>query len=196
MSRAADVDVRPSGKQIWNLKSAYEICSDNVIISFYVDYAVIWCVFKFRCFQPKRPLISSSGAAFTHGSQRTFRLNGGNDLVSSRMWMSGLVDTWMTPQEQNGGMLCLCLLFIFLRLRNPSLKLHWIWLQLFTPETPEVPPPPPPGPCSTRTHIVGLGLSLGDLVLVQGEAGGDPAEPHVPQHVLVICHDASAPSGT
>lgn len=47
------------------------------------------------------------------------------------------------------------------------------------------------------THIVRLGLPLGDLILVQGEAGWDPAEPHVSQHVLVICHvPAAAPSGT
>lgn len=43
------------------------------------------------------------------------------------------------------------------------------------------------------THIVRLGLSLGELVLVQGETGGDPTEPHVPQHVLVICHLPAAP---
>lgn len=43
------------------------------------------------------------------------------------------------------------------------------------------------------THIVRLGLSLGELVLVQGETGGDPAEPHVPQHVLVICHLPASP---
>lgn len=54
-------------------------------------------------------------------------------------------------------------------------------------------------PGSSCTHIVGLGLSLSHLILVEGEAGGDPAEPHVSQHVLVICHAAAvaaAPSGT
>lgn len=52
-------------------------------------------------------------------------------------------------------------------------------------------------PESKSTYIVGLGLSLGNLILVQSEAGGNPAEPNVSQHVLVICHAAAAaPSGT
>lgn len=46
------------------------------------------------------------------------------------------------------------------------------------------------------TYIVRLGLPLGHLVLVQGEAGGDPAEPDISQHILVICHAALASSGT
>lgn len=57
---------------------------------------------------------------------------------------------------------------------------------------------------SQCTHIVGLGLSLSNLILVQSETGRDPAEPNVSQHVLVICHaaagvaaaDAAASSGT
>lgn len=46
------------------------------------------------------------------------------------------------------------------------------------------------------TYIVMLGLSLSNLIRVQSEAGGDPTEPNVPQHVLVICHASSAPGGT
>lgn len=49
---------------------------------------------------------------------------------------------------------------------------------------------------SNCTYIVGLCLSFSNLILVQSEAGGDPAEPNVSQHVLVICHAAAAPSGT
>lgn len=46
------------------------------------------------------------------------------------------------------------------------------------------------------TYIVRLGLSLGNLVLVQGETGGDPAKPNISHHILVICHAALASSGT
>ena len=31
---------------------------------------------------------------------------GVNHDVSSRIWMSGLTDTWMTPQDQYGGIIC------------------------------------------------------------------------------------------
>ena len=34
-----------------------------------------------------------------------------NDATSSGIRMSGLMDTWMTPQEQCGGISCLFLLF-------------------------------------------------------------------------------------
>ena len=35
-----------------------------------------------------------------------------NDAVSSGIWMSGLPDTWMTPQGKYGGILCFFLFFL------------------------------------------------------------------------------------
>ena len=46
------------------------------------------------------------------GYQRTF--SSAKIAVSSWIWMSGHADTWMTPQEQYGDMLCFILLFYYI----------------------------------------------------------------------------------
>lgn len=46
------------------------------------------------------------------------------------------------------------------------------------------------------TYVEGFSLPLSHLVLVECEAGGNPTEPHVPQHVFVICHGPVAGGGT
>ncbi len=54
--------------------------------------------------------------------------------------MSGLTDTWMTPQEQYGGLLCFYSV-VCLRLKNWSLFTLIVLdlaATLFTPETPKL----------------------------------------------------------
>ena len=71
-----------------------------------------------------------------------------NDILLSLLWMPGLVDTWMTPHKQHGGVWCF-FSAVLLRLKKDS-PLTLIVLDSaaikFTPETPEVfcgfkPPP-------------------------------------------------------
>ena len=92
------------------------------------------------CFWCKCPLWSTSEPGSRGGYQRTFRLKlGVNDTISSRIWMSGLPDTWMTSQEQYGGILCFFPV-VFMCLKKWSAFTSVVLdsaLTLFTPETPK-----------------------------------------------------------
>ena len=48
------------------------------------------------------------------------------DLVLSQMWMSGLVETWMTTHKQYGGMLCFFLLFYHVWSFVPQITDEWL----------------------------------------------------------------------
>ena len=75
--------------------------------------------------------------------------HGVNDLVSRWIWMSGLTDTWMTPQEQYGGILCFCLRFK--KLSHFTSFVLDLAAALFTPEkcfvTSKTSPTPPSAQC-------------------------------------------------
>ena len=85
------------------------------------------------CFQSKCPLVSSSGAhVHAHsahklspkgmcggcgsiaasGSRHLGQNRGVKDAVFSQILISELTDTWMTAQEQYGGMLCFFTVFL------------------------------------------------------------------------------------
>ena len=53
-----------------------------------------------------------------------------NDVVSSHSWMP-IVDTWMTPHEQYGGMLCCFIMFeVVVTIYLNCIGLHWIWMPI------------------------------------------------------------------
>ena len=90
-----------------------------------------------RCIQGTLEMLTSANLA-TSGGLLGIQ-HSGNYLVSSRIWMSELTDTWMTPHEQYGGMLSFFCCFI--RSEDRSLMSSIVLdsaATLFTPETPKV----------------------------------------------------------
>ena len=86
-----------------------------------------------KCLSPQNPF-GDSGLNSVAAKSNTKAWNasiqaGVNDAVSSRLWMLGLPDTWMTPHEQYGG-----IQIVFFFKRGPQLlQLYWIWLQSCLP---------------------------------------------------------------
>ena len=59
-----------------------------------------------------------------------------NAAASSWILMSGLGDTWMTPQEQNGGILFLDLVFLCLKNQSPATSILKGFMDSNTSPTP------------------------------------------------------------